>query len=437
MRILLALTLLVGLSQSLLMQEAEKETEKPKISDDAQKLLDKFDKNNDGEIGANEIPKRAKRFVSRHDKNKDGKIDAKEIEGLATAIAKTSDAAEKLRKKSIESKMADEYEADEDSGLFLAAARDYNKATKGEALYIVKDGKLIFEAYDHGYDKTKEHQLASGTKSFCGVIAAMAVQDGLIQWDENVSKTITEWTDDDRNQITVRMLLSLCAGLPPEVDALQGHQTKNKYEYAVGVKLTHKPGTKFEYGPEQYFAWGEFMRRKLAASEKFKDMNLTDYFNDRIGQHLNIKMTWRTDRSGNPSTPHGIFITANEWAKFGEFVRNKGKIGDKIILKPELLDECFKPSQCNREYGLTWWLGSADFIEADTAGENSTDKNKADNAWMPKDLVFAAGKGKQRLFVSRELGLTIVRLANDTQSFNNEEFLSYLLRGSLEKTNKD
>ena len=48
---------------------------------------------------------------------------------------------------------------------------------------------------------------------------------------------------------------------------------------------------------------------------------------------------------------------------------------------------------------------------------------------MPADLVYAAGLGKQRLIVTREKGLTIVRLAKDTATFEDEQFLSWLARG--------
>ncbi|MDC1143180.1 serine hydrolase, partial [Planctomycetota bacterium] len=329
--------------------------------------------------------------------------------------------------------MKDEYEKDEKSGLYLQAAHDYHKATAGEALLIYKDGQLIFEAYDNGYKKEAEHRLASGTKSFTGIVAACAVEDGLIKWDEKVCETVTEWKEDQRKDITVRMLLSLSAGLPPSQEFLQGPKTVNKYEFAINLKCQHKPGTKFEYGPAAYFAFGEFMQRKLKASEKFGKMNITDYFMHRIGDPLEMKMTWDKDRAGNPSLPHGIHIVASEWAKFGEFVRLKGQVGDKQLLKTELMDECFKPSECNAGYGLTWWLGGSDSAEGD-AGEGAAKdpqgyKVEMAPKWMPQDLVFAAGKGKQKLFVSRELGLTIVRLAEDKQSFDNIEFWSYTLRG--------
>lgn len=429
MRSLLALLLVAAFTGLIVAQEAEKPIE---LSEDAKAALEQFDKDADGKLSEAELPERGRKLYMRYDTDKDGFLSGAELNQAAKAAAELKGAAEKRGKGKVAGAMKEKYQVDEASGWYLQAAHDYHKATNGEALYIMKDGKLLFEAYDNDYSREREHQLASGTKSYSGIIAACAVEDGLISWDELVCETITEWKDDPkRSKITVRMLLSLCAGLPPEQDALQGPATENKYAYAISLKCKHEPGTKFEYGPAQYFAWGEFMRRKLAASEKFKDMNLTGYFMHRIGYAIGIKQTWRTDAAGNPATPHGVYVVASEWAKFGEFVRLGGKVGEKQLLKTELMDECFKPSKCNPGYGLTWWLGGGDSDDADEGGAKDGKGRKADKApdWLPADLVFAAGKGKQRLYVSRKLGLTIVRFADDKGSFDNNDFLSWLLRG--------
>ncbi|MEZ5992269.1 MAG: serine hydrolase [Planctomycetota bacterium] len=438
MRVLAAL-IIVSLSlASILAQDAKPaepadEVPEVELTEDAQLILEKLDKNDDGKISESELPQRGRKLYMRFDTNGDGALSGDELNKAANAAADLKSKVDKRTKDKVASGMKESYEPDEASGLYLDAARDYNRLTNGEALYVMKDGKFIYEGYDNGYDKAEEHQLASGTKSYNGIIAACAVEDELIEWDELVCNTVTEWKDDPRlSKITVRMLLSLCAGLPPEQDALQGFQTQNKYEYAIGLECKYEPGKKFEYGPAQYFAWGEFMRRKLANSEKYKDMNLTDYFMHRIGDAIGIKQTWRTDRAGNPATPHGVFVTAGEWAKFGEFVRLGGKVGDKQLLKTELMDECFKPSPCNAGYGLTWWLAGSDSSDGDTGGgaKDAQGRSTGDTPkWMPSDLVFAAGKGTQRLFISRKLGLTIVRFADDKDTFDNNEFMSWLLRG--------
>ncbi|MCC6466191.1 MAG: serine hydrolase [Planctomycetes bacterium] len=415
---ILLLTTVVSLAQEAPQPEA------PALTDQAKALLKQLDKDGDGKLTTAEIPERHRKTAAAHDADGDGVFADAELNALAKAAAELQPATPSRGTPA----------KDPASGLYLVAAHDYHKATRGEALLVLKEGKVVFQANDNGYDGFTPHELASGTKSFAGIAAACAVEDGLFTWDESVCNTLTEWKDDPRrSRITVRMLLSLCAGLPPEQDALQGPQTSDKYAYAVNLKCKREPGTRFEYGPAQYFAFGEFLKRKL----KDKGENIHSYFMRRVGKPIGMELIWTTDAVGNPAVPHGIFIHVEQWAKLGEFVRLGGKHGDKQLLKTEIMDECFKPSACNPSYGLTWWLGSGGAEAAD--GQASPEQEPApDRAtpkvedWQPRDLAYAAGKGKQRLIVSRSLGLTVVRFADDTGTFDDRRFLSLLLRGRRE-----
>ena len=414
-RFALAVLALGLLSFSVLAQDKPVE-----LGEGAKSLLERLDANDDGKLSESELPERARASFKNFDKDGDGFIAGDELSKAAEAAANAQPRERGTNtKRDVARLMKKDYKPDA-SGLYLQAARDYNAATNGQALLIMKDGKVLLDCTDNGYDAKREHELASGTKSFSGIVAALMVEDGLLKWDELACETLTEWKGDAREKITIRMLLSLCAGLPPEQDALQGAATTDKYAYAVALKCKHEPGKKFEYGPAQYYCFGEIVKRKLKETKE----DIKSYFMRKVGEPLGMKLTWRTDAAGNPHVPHGVFITANEWAKFGEWVRLGGKLGDKQLLKQELMDECFKPSKANKNYGLTWWLGGG----ADEDGE-SEGKVATTDAGVPKDLMYAAGKGKQRLMISRDAGLTIVRLANDTNTFETDQFFSWLTRG--------
>ena len=96
----------------------------------------------------------------------------------------------------------------------IQAAADYLESRNGHALLVYHKGDRVFEAYFNGHTADKAHRLASGTKSFSGVLAVMAMEDGLLDLDEAVSKTITEWKDDpQKSRITIRQLISLSGGI--------------------------------------------------------------------------------------------------------------------------------------------------------------------------------------------------------------------------------
>ena len=94
------------------------------------------------------------------------------------------------------------------------AALEYSAKHGGVAVLALKDGSPVCEGYTSGGAPDKAYELWSGTKSFNGIIAAAAVQDGLLALDEPVSKTIAEWRNDpQKSVVTIRQLLSLTSGL--------------------------------------------------------------------------------------------------------------------------------------------------------------------------------------------------------------------------------
>jgi len=367
----------------------------------------------------------------------------------------------------------------------IAKAIAYSESKSGRAVLVMKDGVVIAEQYAKGWSADRPHPLASGTKSFSGITAAAAVTDGLITLDELVSDTITEWKKDPRaSRITVRELLNLTSGLEPNSELLgrQGYGIKdlggandlasrlkggarekapeNWYAAVVKVPVTAEPGRTFRYGPSHFYAWGEFLTRKLAASSR-PERNYWDYMHARVLKPAGLdfpKSRFALDQQGNPNLPGGAHLTAREWAQWGEFVRRGCAVRSEAgaawtpVIDRDALEQCFIGSRVNPQYGLTWWLltgpdgsvanvggseggrmrkrlgrgeqpGLADFA----AGQTAT---ILDANGTPVKAVMAAGAGKQRLFILPEHGLVIVRLAEMGEAganFNDTQFLKFVL----------
>jgi CubicO group peptidase (beta-lactamase class C family) len=80
----------------------------------------------------------------------------------------------------------------------------------------------------------------------------------------------------------------------------------------------------------------------------------------------------------------------------------------KSLLDSNLLAQCFVPSEANRSYGLTWWLGRTDSLDRDLSPVNLM--RAARRTASEPTVYVAAGLGKQRLYVVPELDLVVVRL---------------------------
>lgn len=281
-------------------------------------------------------------------------------------------------------------------------ARAYSDARAGVSVLVLKDGKVACESYGPGGGADVGHEIWSGTKSFNGLIAAAAVQDGLLMLDEPVSLTLPEWRDDPARQaITLRQLLTLTSGLRGGVGRAPG------YGEAVATPLTASAGTKFQYGAAPFQVFGEVMRRKLAAAGR--DPDVLAYLKARILDPIDARWSdWRRTPSGDAMLPQGAVFTAREWAKVGEFVRAGGVFDGKPLVDPAAFAQLFTGTVVNPAYGVSWWLpvatGQADVVTARLdLGAHASE--------LPRDLVIAAGAGNQRLYVAPSCGLTVVRQA--------------------------
>ncbi|QNQ11416.1 serine hydrolase domain-containing protein [Sphingomonas alpina] len=282
-----------------------------------------------------------------------------------------------------------------------AAATRYSDAHRGVAVHVLDHGKIVCDTAQGGH--TAPHELWSGTKSFVGIMAAAAVQDGLLTLDEPASATLIEWQGDpQKSRITIRQILSMTSGQPSVIGK------PPTYRDSLDGALVADPGTRFLYGPTPMQSFGEILKRKLKAAGQSD--NVLAYLARRVLDPIGLRYAdWRKGIDGNPLLPQGAILTAAEWAKFGEFIRAGGTVAGKPIVDPASFAAMFKSGAVNPAYGLTWWLPhvgkAADPITAGTdIGRRAAE--------LPADIVLAAGAGDQRLYVIPSLGLTIVRMAD-------------------------
>jgi len=305
----------------------------------------------------------------------------------------------------------DSHAALEAGNIALAAA--YSEADGGHALLVMQDGEVVYEAYQNGWDPAEPHRIASGTKSFWGLLAVCAAEDGLLDLDELAADTLEEWRDDARkSRITVRQLLSFTSGLEPALaHARADVGGTDLYAKAVTMGAAEEPGAGWAYGGTNHAVFGEIMRRKLAPRGETVESYLFQRLLDPIGL---VAGAWTRDGAGDLLMSSGAHLTAREWAKLGELVRRGGVgPGGRRVVAADLLAEVFRGSDVFPIYGLSWWLAT-------------TDQERID---MPRDFVMAAGAGKQYLYVIPSLGLTIVR-QGESETYANAEFFARLLRGA-------
>lgn len=300
----------------------------------------------------------------------------------------------------------------------FAAAAEYSAAREGDAVLVFRHDSLVFGNYAPGYDG-RPHALASGTKTFNCVIAALARDDGLLRLDEPVARTITEWRGDSlKSRITVRELLSLTSGLQPEARL-------NDYSAAINLPMVGRPGAQFLYGATAFHVFGELMRRKLHGAD------VIAYLRRRVFTPLGVDVPfWLRDAAGHPHLAAGAVMTPQDWGRFGLLLLDRGVWRGRRLVSARYLADCAKGSAANAGYGLGIWLNAP--LPTGPNPPGITRAGRKDRTIyapdLPHNLEMAAGAGGQRLYILPSAGLVVVRLGhNRGPEFRDDAFLRLIL----------
>jgi CubicO group peptidase (beta-lactamase class C family) len=279
------------------------------------------------------------------------------------------------------------------------AALAYAERHTLHALLIEVDGAVVFEQYANGYDATKPHALYSGTKSFWGVAAAAAHDDGLLDLDETVARTIPEWAADPRRaRVTLRELLALTSGI-----GFGGlGAAVPVYERALETPIKDEPGEKFTYGGIPLQVFGAALARKLTS----RKLTPHEYLRERLLDPIGVSIgSWRALKDGTQPLPTGAFLAAREWCKYGRFILERARHNGKALVREESLAPCFTGSTANPRYGLGWWLAPLP---------------------TPAGIVHASGSGGQAMYIIPTERAIIVKFGQ-SNSYNHATFLKRLL----------
>jgi len=322
-------------------------------------------------------------------------------------------------------------------------AASYAEDVGGVAVLIMQNDSLIFENYHNGADTSIVTHIFSATKAYWSMVAAAAKESGLISgYDEYVSETITEWQDvtlhPGKNLIQIKHLLSLSSGLSQDLFQLQEPDSgvDDLYQYTVdSLELGFVPGTRFQYGPSNYYAFGVLLQRKL--SDAGIQQNPLEFLDSLLFRPIGLEYdSWKHDNAGNPFIPNGCYITPRNWMKFGKLLLNKGRWENANLVDSTLVEEMFIADGPNLGHGKFLWLNSTGGYGAfpfQTAPDGSVGGFIYHDGY--EDIVAGLGAGKNRLFIIPSLNAVVLRqtLLED-DNFNDHIFLSHLLDGVLTTT---
>ncbi len=268
-------------------------------------------------------------------------------------------------------------------------------------------GILLFESYADGFSASTPHKIYSGTKSFFAVAAILAQQEGLLTLGEKACDTLPEWRRDGRRAITIEELLSHTSGLDPDLGYLlpvprpaRGRAARAAHRYArrtLPLRRRELPG----------------LRRNPEAQIGCPWREPPGFHEDKIFDPLDIDVDkWVKDGAGNPLIHSGLLLSAEQWAKFGNFV-NRARNGlSTPIPAGAALGPLFVGHGCNPAYGLGFWLNRPPpdpLTQPIKVLQLAIDGDQL-YPGGPRDLIAALARGHQMLYMIPSQDLVIVAL---------------------------
>ena len=281
------------------------------------------------------------------------------------------------------------------------------------ALLVLKDGRIVAERYAPGYHQNTRFISWSMAKTVTAAMIGMLVSDGRLRLDESAPVPAWQRPGDPRGEITLRQLLQMRSGLrhveaegPPYLTDtarmlfLDGRD--NMAAYAEAQPLEAEPGAKWEYSSATTVILSDLAARSLTSSTDPAERRrlVQDYLRTRLFEPLGMKsMIAEFDASGTLIGGSLMHASARDWARFGEFLRNRGAVRGAQLVVPSWIDFMTSPSPRNPGYGAQTWLNRP-----------QVDDGHIEWPGAPQATFSMNGHLGQYVVVSPTQGVTVVRL---------------------------
>ena len=263
------------------------------------------------------------------------------------------------------------------------------------AFVVLHQGRVVAERYGEGISADTRLLSWSMAKSFVNALAGVMSKDGLV--DVNAPVDFPEWREDGRKAITLNDLMQMQSGLEWNEDYgsrsdvnLMLHREDDMDLYALSKPLEYEPGTHWYYSSGATNIVVRYLRSKFESDEAF----LT-YLRERLFAPLSIQNAcFETDMDGTPVGSSYLYVTARDYARFGQMYLDDGCVGEERILPENWVAYTTTPaSDSEGGYGAFFWLNR---------GGRYPD--------VPADLFSCNGHDGQQIFIipSKELVVVIL-----------------------------
>jgi len=246
----------------------------------------------------------------------------------------------------------------------------YIAGQKVAGILLLHDGRIRVERYALGYSEQGRWVSQSVAKSITSTLVGAAIRDGFIKsLDEPVSKYVKGLQGSAYDSVTIRQLMLMRSGVrwnedytDPNSDIARFYRAPVTPGLSATVSFMRTlpreapAGTKWAYKTGETHLLGEVVTAATGQS-------LAEYLSKKIWAPYGMEQdaSWMLDRSNHELAGCCLQAGLRDFARFGQFVLDGGRIDGRSIVPEGWFEEATRrqseTTYPNRGYGYQWWTG--------------------------------------------------------------------------------
>jgi CubicO group peptidase (beta-lactamase class C family) len=270
-----------------------------------------------------------------------------------------------------------------------------------DSVVVVKNGKLVAEAYYNGFGRENIHDLRSASKSITSALAGILIAQDALSVDDTLADLFDlrnyKNFDSRKAEIKIINLLNMNSGLacndwdsssPGNEEKM--YQSKNWVKFILDLPMELNPGESFS----RYCTGGVIVLGDIIA--KNSGMKLDSFAARYLFDPLNItNVNWRRSPNGDAAGGGGLRLRPRDAAKFGQLYLNEGVWNNQQVINPEWIEASKQKmttiyTGVENGYGLLWWK------------RNFTVRGEI------QEVLFASGNGGNFIFLFPNENLAVI-----------------------------
>lgn len=260
---------------------------------------------------------------------------------------------------------------------------DMMEATYTDALLVMHKGQVVFEHFGGVMTPLHAHIAMSVSKSFMGLLAAALVAEGVLDDAQRVDHYVPELAGSGFADATVRQVMDMTTGIDYSENYADPQAEIWNHMRAGGV-MPRPPGYS---GPTHFYDYLQTVRKLGEHGEKFtyrtantdvlgwivrrvSGQNTEQMLSERIWQPMGAELDacYTVDPIGTAFAGGGLNTGLRDLARFGELVRQHGRVGHTQVLPAAAVADTFAGADPARfaangpatlagwSYRNMWWV---------------------------------------------------------------------------------